>query len=268
MACVSIGDYDLAYCHNGVGPRDDGLSLVLIHGAGCSGHDWPTAWCGGQGEAAPGNQLNAYPIYVPDLPGHGESAGSGFDTVDAYAENISGFIDALELKRALLVGHSMGAAIALTLAVDHHPCIAGIAMIGGSSRLVVSDTLLDGLQTNFEPTIDGIVKYSWFKTTDASLKEKNRQRLIDAGPEVVYNDFLACSRFDLSKRLNEVDVPALVIASNDDRMVPIDTSRNTADAIKDARFVGLENCGHYQHMEQTSQVADELSIFLASKLAE
>ena len=111
-------------------------------------------------------------------------------------------------------------------------------MIGGSSRLVVSDTILDGLQTNFEPTIDAIVKYSWFKTTDSSLKEENRQRLIDAGPEVVYNDFLACSRFDLSKRLNEVDVPALVIASNDDRMVPSDVSRKMADAIKDARFVG------------------------------
>lgn len=268
MARVSIGDYDLSYDHNGVEPSDDGLSLVLIHGAGCSRLDWPTAWSRGQSEPSLGNQLNAYPIYVPDLPGHGESAGSGFDTVDAYAKDLSSFIDALELKRVLLVGHSMGAAIALTLAVDHHPRIAGIAMIGGSSRLVVSDTILDGLQTNFGPTIDGIVKYSWFKTTDASLKEMNRQRLIDAGKEVVYNDFLACSRFDLSQRLNEVDVPTLVIASNDDRMVPIDASRKMADAIKDARFVGLENCGHYQHMEQTRRVADELSVFLASKLAE
>ncbi len=266
MARVSIGDYDLSYCHNGVGPRDDGLSLVLIHGAGCSGRDWPTAWCGGQSESL-GNQLNAYPNYIPDLPGHGESAGSGFDTVDAYAEGISGFIDALELKRALLVGHSMGAAIALTLAVEHHPRIAGIAMIGGSSRLVVSDTILDGLQTNFEPTIDSIVNYSWFKTTDASLKKKNRQRLIDAGPEVVYNDFLACSRFDLSKRLNEVDVPVLVLSSNEDRMVPHHVSRKMADAVKHAKFVGLENCGHYLHLEQTSRVADELSTFLETKLA-
>ena len=98
MAHVSIGDYDLSYDHNGVELRDDGLSLVLIHGAGCSKLDWPTAWSGGQSESSHGNPLTAYPIYVPDLPGHGESAGSGFDTVDAYAEDIGSFIDALELK--------------------------------------------------------------------------------------------------------------------------------------------------------------------------
>ena len=49
-------------------------------------------------------------------------------------------------------------------------------------------------------------------------------------------------------------------------MVPIDTSRKMADAINDARFVGLENCGHYQHMEQTNRVAAEVASFVMAKL--
>ncbi len=274
MALISIGDHDLSYSHNGVDPREDGLSLVLVHGAGCTELDWPMAWRSsndmtrlmGLTPKSHGGQLDNFPIYVLALPGHGKSGGTSLDTVDAYADAVGSFLDALELERALVVGHSMGAAIALTLAVEHHPRVAGIALIGGSSRLVVTDAILDGLQNHFEPTIDNIVKYSWFKNTGAFFKEKNRQRALDAGQEVVYNDFLACSRFNLSKRLDEVEVPALVVASDNDRMVPLDASRKMAEAIDGATFVGLENCGHYQHIEQTSRVADELASFLQAKL--
>ena len=141
----------------------------------------------------------------------------------------------------MIAGVTLETNIALTLAVNRHPRVAGIALIGGSSRLVVTDAILDGLQNHFEPTIDNIVKYSWFKNTSAFFKEKNRQRALDAGQEVVYNDFLACR-------------------------VPLEASSKMADAIDDATFVGLENYGHYQHIEQTSRVADELASLLQAKL--
>jgi pimeloyl-ACP methyl ester carboxylesterase len=275
MPLVSVGDYELSYSFNGVDAREDGLSVVLVHGAGGQELDWPMAWRSandmtrlmGLTPKSHGGELDNFPIYAVDLPGHGKSGGTSHNTVEAYSEAVARFLDAMDLEKVLLVGHSMGAAISLTLGVEHNQRLVGIALIGGSSRLVVSDAILDGLQNAFEPTVDNIVKYSWYKNTGAFFKQKGRQRMLDAGSAVVYDDFLACSRFNLSQRLEEVDVPVLVVASDHDRMVPLDKSRKMAETFKHGTFVGLENCGHFQHIEQTSRVAEELSGFLLGDLS-
>ena len=79
----------------------------------------------------------------------------------------------------------------------------------------------------------------------------------------MYGDFLACSRFDLSERLEEIGVPVLVIASDGDRMVPLKVSREMAEKLPNSKFVSLENCGHFQHIEQAAKVAGELVTFLS-----
>ena len=98
----------------------------------------------------------------------------------------------------------------------------------------------------------------------AYFREKAKKRILDAGSKTVHGDFLACSRFDLSKRLKEIVVPVLVIASDCDRMVPLNFSRDMSEKLPNSRFVLLEGCGHFQHIEQTSKVAAELSNFLGS----
>lgn len=274
MPRASIKNCDIYYSHNGVEPSDDKPSLVLVHGAGGQEQDWPVTWRGaknatrfmGLTQKSHGRQLDRFPVYALDLPGHGKSGGDSRETVDAYADAVAAFLDALDLQRVLLVGHSMGAAIALSLAVRHNPSLAGIALIGGSSRMVVSDAILEGLKTDFEATIDAIVKYSWHRNTGTFFKQKARQRMLDAGPAVVYDDFLACSRFDLTDRLADITVPVLVIASDSDRMVPMDKSREMADALPHSVFVSFENCGHFLHVEETGQVAHALVSFLAAPL--
>ena len=94
------------------------------------------------------------------------------------------------------------------------------------------------------------------------FREKAKQRMLNAGSKTVHGDFLACSRFDLGERLEEISVPVLVIASDCDRMVPLHVSQEMARKLPNAHFVTLEGCGHFQHIEQTSRVATELSNFL------
>lgn len=274
MPFISVGDHDVSYSFNGANARKDGLILVLVHGAGGHKQDWPATWRSashkmqGMGLTArsEGRQLENYPIYAIDLPGHGRSAGNSQTDVDVYAKTVASFLEALDLKKVVLIGHSMGAAIALTLAVRPNPRLAGIALIGGSSRLVVSDAILGGLQGDFEPTVDNIVRYSWHKDTSAFFKRENRQRMLEAGSDVVYNDFLACSRFDLSDRLSTIGIPVLIIAADQDRMVPLDKSRKMAEALPKATFAELHNCGHFMHVEQPRKVAGVLASFLETGL--
>ncbi len=260
MPRVSIGEDDLHYSSNEAAPRDDGVAIVLVHGAGGADGDWPATWL-----SAPG-PLDAYPVFAVDLPGHGRSDGNGHDTVDAYADAVGRFLDALKLDRVLLAGHSMGSAIALSLAVRRHLRLAGIAPIAGASRLPVSDAILDGLRNAFEPTVDNIVKYSWHRDTDAAVKQPGRQRLLDGGPDILYGDFLACDRFDVTDRLSDIDIPVLVVAADKDRMVRQEQSRALADAIPDAHFVSVDDCGHNLQMEKPDEVGRILSDFAREQL--
>ncbi len=274
MPNISVGDHDLSYSFNGVADRKDGLTLVLVHGAGGKFADWPVAWRSnadmtrlvGLTPKSHDGELDQYPVYAVDLPGHGASGGTSLDTVEGYATEIAAFLDALELTNVFLIGHSMGAAIALTLAVQRNPRLASIGLIGGSSKLIVSPAILDGLQNNFEATVDNIIRYSWHKKTTDFFKQKGRQRMLEAGSEVVYNDFLACSRFDLSEQIDDLDLPVLVIVSTGDRMVPPETSAAMAERLKNCRHVVLEDCGHFQHMEQVGRVANELTDYLNDEL--
>ncbi|MCR9135254.1 MAG: alpha/beta hydrolase [Alphaproteobacteria bacterium] len=276
MPFATIGENELSYSFNGAKARRDGVSVVLVHGAGGKKQDWHATWRSasnkmqGMGLTArsEGRQLEKYPIYAIDLPGHGRSTGQSHTHVEAYADAIASFLEAMDLQRVVLVGHSMGAAIALTLAVTSNPRLAGIALIGGSGRLIVSDAILDGLQTSFEPTVDAIVKYSWHRDTSAFFKKEGRQHLLEAGSGVVYNDFLACSRFDLSDRLSEITIPVLVMAAEQDRMVPLEDSRTMASAFKFGTFAELQDCGHYMHVEKPREAAGVLVSFLENGLVE
>ncbi|MBX2885265.1 MAG: alpha/beta hydrolase [Granulosicoccus sp.] len=271
MPTVQVNQAEMAYSVNGAPARDDDLSVVLVHGAGGRDQDWPQAWRSvddvtramGLTPASHVGDLDQYPVYSLDLPGHGQSGGSGCTTVDAYADAIEGFMDALDLKRVVLTGHSMGAAITLLVAVRQNPRLAAAVLIGSAAKLQVSPDILDGLQNDFENTVDAIIKFSWYKETGAFFKEKGRQRMLETGSEVVHGDYFACADFDLNDQLDKVQVPSLLIASDKDRMVRMDQSEATAKTLG-STFVGLKECGHFQHIEQTAKCAEALSGFLKS----
>ena len=286
MPKVVIKNHKISFSFNGVFGDISSPKIILIHGAGGQEIDWPMAWRSSNNQnrsmgLTPSNQgvtklfnagLENYSIYAVDLPGHGKSEGAIKSNIDEYSNFIIDFLDAMDIEHACLVGHSMGAAIALNASLSHHWRICSIVSIGGASKMIVNDAILEGLKNTFEPTVDSIVKYSWHKKTGAIadsqlmavyFREKAKQRIIDAGSKTVYGDFLACSRFDLSQRLQEITIPVLVIASDGDRMVPLDVSWEMAKDIKESYFVSLKNCGHFQHIEQSGKVAGELVNFLS-----
>ena len=270
MPTISIKGVELSYDLNGNQPDDNGKSLILVHGAGGQKADWPIAWRSkdditrdlGLTPKNHSNKLDEFQIYTLDLPGHGKSGSTGAMAIEDYANVVEEFIDKLNLNNVSIVGHSMGACIALTAAKSKNASVKSIVMIGGASKLNVSPAILEGLKNDFEKTVENIVKYSWHKQTGAFFKQKAIQRLINTGQEVVFNDFYSCSRFDMTTELEQIDLPVLVIASDNDRMVPLDVSKRMSDNLKCSVFVPILNCGHFQHIEQTELVAETLSNFI------
>jgi len=114
---VRGGDTTWSYYEGGDGP-----TLVLLHGFAADKTIWlPLA-----------EQLTAhFHVVIPDLPGWGESSrnpGASYG-VPAQAQRLQAFVEALQLQRFVLVGHSMGGAIAGVYAADHPQGVAALALL-------------------------------------------------------------------------------------------------------------------------------------------
>jgi pimeloyl-ACP methyl ester carboxylesterase len=228
--------------------------VILIHGAGGDHLYWPP-----QIRRLPGQR-----VFAPDLPGHGKSEGLGHHAVAEYARYISEFISELKFYKAALVGHSMGSAIALSIAIQAPGRVAALGLIGSSAKPRVSPAILNGASnpSGIESTVQMIIASSFALKTSARLKQLAEERMSKTRPAVLHGDFLACESFDATAQLSELSIPTLIVCGSEDRMTPLRHSEFLRDHIQGARLAVVPNAGHMVMLEQPAAVADLLSDFL------
>ena len=227
--------------------------VLLIHGAGGQHANWPPQV----------RRMDAVHTITPDLPGHGRSGGTGRRTIGEYATDMLALADALDMERFIPVGHSMGGAIALQLALDAPERVAGLGLVSTGARLRVTPRILDHVLDDYEKVVDFVVRAAFGPTADDDLRRLGRRLLMEAPPEVVLRDYLACDAFDVRERLGEVAAPALVIGGTADRMTPPEFSSYLAEHIPDAELHLIEGAGHMIAAEFPDWVADILWNWLA-----
>ncbi len=250
MPFAEVGGEQVNYVAQG----EKGWPVVFVHGAASSHLIW---W----------NQIRALaPLaraVAMDLPGHGRSALRGRTSVAAYAEAVLGLIDALGFDRALVVGHSMGGAIAQTLALAYPDRIAGVGLIGTGARLRVLPAILDGVLSDPEGTARLVTQHS-FATLEPALLAKAEEQFRACPPAVTHGDFSACNDFDAMGRVAEIRASALVLCGRDDQMTPVKYSEFLASKIPAARLVLVPAAGHYVMLEQPEQVNAALAEWVGS----
>lgn len=231
---------------------EDIPALVLIHGAGGSRLHWP-------GEL---RRLSGATVYTLDLPGHGRSGRRGCDTIEDYAGAVVEFLDTLGIEQAVVAGHSMGGAIALTLALDSPDHVAGLVLMATGARLRVAPAVLESIRSDFEGSAEIITRFAWSPEAPPALTELGRRALLETGPDVLFGDLAACDRFDVMKRLGEIESPTLVIAGTADQLTPPRYARFLAEHIPDTRWVLVEGAGHMVMLERPAEVAGAVREFL------
>jgi pimeloyl-ACP methyl ester carboxylesterase len=230
-------------------------AVVLIHGAGGNHLYWPFNL----------RRLPGYRVYAPDLPGHGKSGGVGERTIGAYAGALVDWLQAVGLERVVLVGHSMGSAIALWLAVEKPELVAGLGLLGSSARLNVNPALMAGASQadTFMQTVETVIHWSFSPDAPADLTRLAARRMAEVSPGVLYDDFLACNAFDLTARLAEIRCPTLVVCGAQDKMTPLDQAQHLAGHIPASRLEVVPNAGHMVMLEQPFVAAEILARFLS-----
>ncbi len=255
MPFSTVDSHTLFYAQVGQ-PVAGRPSLVLLHGAGGSHLVWP-------GEVL---RLPNTAVFALDLPGHGRSSGLGCNTVSAYAKFVAGFLAACGLNEVVLIGHSLGGAIAQTLAAQRHAAVRGLVLIGTGSRLRVADAILSQILPDFQTAVDTINHFAWSSHTPRPVVEHGRSFLANTDPQVMFGDFTACHTFDISQELARIDQPTLIVAAEDDHLTPVKYGRFLADHIPNSQMVILPNAGHMMMVEQPTAVAAAIKEFLDTQI--
>lgn len=228
-------------------------SLLCIHGAGGTSQGWLPQLSGLAG------QVNVASL---DLPGHLDTPGPSFDDVNHYAGWLAGFLAAGPI-RPVLCGHSMGGAIAQTLALNHPELIRGLVLVGSGSRLKVLPTILEGIKQDFPGTVRLIVKFAYSDDAPEPLLRDGVDTMLATAPEVLLGDFTACDRFDISDRLDDIALPTLILVGENDKLTPVKYSQALAKAIPGAELRTIPQAGHMAHLENHKAVNQALLDFMA-----
>lgn len=233
---------------------DKNSAIVLIHGAGGTHLHWPYNL----------RRINKHRVYAPDLPGHGKSEGLGEQSVEKYAAVIAHWMDTIELEKAVVVGHSMGGAIAQQFALSYPEKVIGLVLVGTGAKLEVNQDLLHKLSTpvSTPSAIDNIVKWSYARGMDEKTLRKMKEQLLDIRSAVLYGDYLACNNFDLTDKISNIQEPTLVLCGDMDKMTPVNLSKQLQSLIPRTSLKLIPDAGHMVMLEQSHAVAAAVKDFV------
>jgi non-heme chloroperoxidase len=247
-----------------------GPAIVLSHGVTLSVRTWVR-----QLETLP---ERGFHVVAFDHRGHGGSTlgESGF-SVDNLGDDVCSVVERLDLRDAVLVGHSMGG-IAVQSFLLRHPEVAaervkGIVLLSTLARVPLSGPRAAGLRTLIDrlgelapdstrvwasPNLGFLLARVGFgRHPKPSHVELVRRMMLECAADTRRESPRALLGLDLTARLPEVRIPTLVIGGTADVITPPAESRRIAALIPGARLEMIEGGGHMLMLEQTERV-DEL----------
>lgn len=258
---VPIGDTSVALTRRGPDP----VRVVFVHGLG----SYMPAWV---------RNFDAVPMHIGvaaiDLPGFGKSSKADHPySMAFFATVLDAVLDVVGARQPVLVGHSMGAQIAMTLALAQPHRISGLVLaspagfeaFGPLERAWLESVVTPEFTLNARPEVIARRHRENFRVAPAEANFMLRDRLaITHGPD--YEDYARAVARSVSgmlrgpvfDRLGEIEHPTLVTFGKYDALIPNPllhpgsterTARRGTTRLREGRLVML-SAGHFAHFEQ------------------
>jgi pimeloyl-ACP methyl ester carboxylesterase len=239
--------------------------VVFCHGVTLSSRVWA-------------KQFQAFPeagfrVVAFDSRGHGESqAGETGHSFDNLADDLRTVLDQLDVRDAILVGHSMGGMAVQAFAIRHPHVlrrrVRGLVLVSTAAHNLFSDVAVVRAATqrlfNLGPDVSTIMgqrnlglllaRVGFGDDPNPSQVEATRQMLAACSRETSRAAIGEVLHLDLTDGLPDLRIPTLVVVGSADPLTPPRDARRIAELIPGARLVELAGAGHMLMYER----ADEL----------
>ena len=209
-------------------------------------------------------------VIAVDLPGHGESDPLPGVSVEEYAAVVAEFLIALECGPVVVIGHSLGGAIALALAARHPELVRGLVLIASCVKLPLVDSVGERLVAYLPGPLRRLVFFSMAKKVlfapqaPADAIEIAMRDLRACRPETIMSDVRAARAMDLTEPAAALDVPTLVLAGARDRLTTPALAAGLSALIRGSWLRLADGAGHMLPMEAPEWVNREIATFVAS----
>ena len=245
-------------------PQDDKETIIFIHGTAMD----HTVWALQSRYFA----YHGFNIYAIDLPGHGLSEGEPMDRIEDYSAWVVDIMSHCKGHQFHLVGHSMGALIALQAAAQYgaqQPPLISLSLVGFSYPMAVTPMLLDAARDNPSAAYAMMTQWShtspiggepnpgfWSPGGQMSMMENSRDG-------AVFTDLTACNNYQGGPdAFSKVHCPILFLSGVQDKMAPCALAKAEAEKNDNADIVMIPNCGHSIMSESPDSVRDALNAFI------
>jgi len=197
------------------------------------------------------------------FPGHPE--GKPCSSVDDYVDWLRDYTHQQRYRDVVLIGHSMGSAIAQLYGLKYGEEVRALVLIGAGARLRVLPALLAILK--------GMItdKVAWqkyledeYSTIDPEIRQALLEARMEIGPAVTLNDYLCCDKFDIMDQVHTIKLPTLAICGSEDKKTPVKYTKYLADKIEGATQVVIAGATHWVHIEKPKEVNQAIEEFLSS----
>jgi pimeloyl-ACP methyl ester carboxylesterase len=218
-------------------------------------------------------------VLAVDLPGHCKSAGEAPESVESAAGFIGDLLDAMDVQRAALVGHSWGSLIALEAASRLKDRVTHLALVGTAYPMKVSPALIEASLNEPEKALTMVNVFSrstlaappsalgpgtWVYGTNMALGRRVLRS--NATVNVFHRGFVACDRYANGEQaVAQITCPVLFLLGAQDQMTQPKAARGLIQAAKSAgKTVQVVNLpvGHHQMTEAPDATLAALRDFL------
>jgi len=269
---VKVNGIDVHYVKKGSGPP-----VLLIHGLGEFFESWMFNIDGLSSE---------FTVYAMDLPGHGLSEEWTDEyNIESGTRFLYGFMEAVGIDKAVIVGHSLGGPMTVGLAVRHPEKVEKLVLVNsggfddhvsmgyrlatvpvlgrimlGPRQIFNRKTIRFGMRRQFFNA--GAVPEAWVEAACTHFRRPNRNSML---MKIIrsYTGLRGIKKdVTILNLLPEIHQPVLIVHGENDNVVPVEKVREACRLIDSAAVTIFNECGHNPHIEKSSEFNEAVASFL------
>ena len=268
------------FLYNGIKIKYDemgtGDPMILLHGFGVSSYTWHLI-------SKPLSQKNK--LFLIDLKGFGlsDKPSDNKYAISDQVDIILSFIQKNDLRNLVLVGHSMGGAVALqtvlrSMKTENNP-VKGLILIDSPAykqklpefMQFLTIPFFNKFLPAFFPARFGtkmMLKKCFFDDTKITEEMvKNYSRFNDpAGSSHAFiataNRIIPENIEKITSQYKEIQIPVLMIWGENDRIIPLDIGKRLEQSVPGSKLVVIPDCGHIPTEEKPEKTVEIISDFL------